>query len=68
MKKHTHPVTMATVFTCGNCGTEIAVSSTVKAIAKLDTCSSCHPAYTGIEVQQASGSKIDAFNARYGRK
>ena len=68
MKKQTHPVSEQSHFTCGNCGTEIAVSSTVQASAKLDTCSNCHPAYTGKEVKNASGSQIDAFNARYNKK
>ena len=68
MKKHTHPISAKTEFICGNCGTTIAVSSTVKSNAKLDTCSSCHPSYTGIEVLKVSGSQIDNFNARYDPK
>lgn len=67
MKKHTHPVSVLSEFICGNCGTAIAVSSTVKPNANLDTCSNCHSAYTGIEVQKASGSRIDSFNARYNK-
>lgn len=68
MKKHTHPVSETSHYKCGNCGTEILVSSTVQATTSLDVCSNCHPAYTGKEIEKASGNKIDAFNERYKRK
>ena len=45
MKKHTHPVSETSHYKCGNCGTEISVSSTVQATTSLDVCSNCHPAY-----------------------
>ena len=68
MKKQTHPVSEAAHYICGNCGTEITVSSTVQATASLDVCSNCHPAYTGKELEKASGSKVDAFNERFKKK
>jgi len=30
----------------------------------VDTCSSCHPAYTGIERAARSGSRIERFERR----
>ena len=65
MKKQTHPVSKSTQYSCGNCGSQITVASTVQANATLDVCSNCHPAYTGKEPEKASGNNIDAFNARY---
>ena len=68
MKQSIHPASVSTVFECANCGTEIATESTKPALAKLDTCSNCHPAYTGRDVENVSGSRIDAFNDRYNAK
>ena len=68
MKQSIHPTSVSTIYECGNCGTEIPVESTQAASAKLDTCSNCHPAYTGKEVENVSGSRIDSFNERYKTK
>lgn len=65
MNHSIHPPGTQTVYECGNCGTEIQVVSTVSAQAKLDTCSNCHPAYTGKAVKSISGSRVDAFRDRY---
>lgn len=67
MQHAIHPVSAPTLFECANCGTHITVESTQPATAKLDTCSNCHPAYTGVEVRKASGSRVDAFSERYKR-
>jgi large subunit ribosomal protein L31 len=65
MKQRIHPVSVATQYECANCGTEIPVKSTQPAQAKLDTCSNCHPAYTGKVLSSVSGSRVDHFNDRY---
>ncbi len=67
MKQGIHPVSNSTVFTCGSCGTEIIVESTIQTQSTLDVCSNCHPAYTGKEVKSVSGSRTDSFNDRYNR-
>jgi large subunit ribosomal protein L31 len=48
---------------CAACGTTFALRSTAAQIS-TDVCSSCHPAYTGLERAAASGSQIDRFNKR----
>lgn len=65
MNKQIQPVSTPTTYTCGNCGSQINIVSTTQASANLDICSNCHPAYTGKETKQASGSKVDSFNNRY---
>lgn len=45
------------------CGTVHTVRTTADRVS-VDTCSSCHPAYTGVERATASGSRIDRFNRR----
>jgi ribosomal protein L31 len=34
----------------------------------VDVCSSCHPAYTGIERAVVSGSRIERFERRRARR
>jgi len=68
MKRNTHPVSSPTVYSCGNCGSILKTESTKQAEAKLDVCSNCHPAYTGVATKEASGNRIDSFNNRYNLK
>lgn len=65
MKQQTHPISTPTVYSCGNCGAQIVTESTKPATGKLDVCSNCHPAYTGKELKDVSGSRVDSFNKRY---
>ena len=46
MKKDIHPQYFETKVTCVTCGTTFTTGSTVKEI-RVDTCSNCHPFYTG---------------------
>lgn len=68
MQQQIHPERTPTVFTCANCGTQIKTASTTQNHAKLDVCSNCHPAYTGVALKEASGDRIAAFNDRYKSK
>ncbi len=61
--KNTHPNLNLVEAVCSTCGTVHTVRSTAERVA-VDTCSSCHPAYTGVERATASGSRIDRFNRR----
>ena len=65
MKQNKHPESTPTVYTCGNCGTQITAESTKPSDAALDVCSNCHPAYTGKVLKDVSGSRVDAFNKRF---
>jgi large subunit ribosomal protein L31 len=58
-----HPETHIVDVVCANCGTSFSVRSTAAAIG-VDVCSSCHPAYTGVERSAATGSRIERFNRR----
>jgi large subunit ribosomal protein L31 len=48
---------------CSTCGTVHTVRTSAGRVS-LDTCSNCHPAYTGVERTTATGSRIDRFNRR----
>jgi large subunit ribosomal protein L31 len=61
--KHIHPeLTHATV-RCSSCGREFTTRST-RAEIVVDVCSNCHPAYTGVERQAQTGSRIERFERR----
>ena len=46
MKKSIHPKYYQCKVVCTSCGSEFMTGSTLKEI-KVDTCSNCHPFYTG---------------------
>jgi large subunit ribosomal protein L31 len=59
----THPELELTTVRCAACGNEFTTRSTVSDIV-LDVCSSCHPAYTGVEREVARGSLVERFERR----
>ena len=61
--KGRHPDLMATHVRCGACGAEFTTRS-VRETLVLEVCSSCHPAYTGVERPLAQGNRIDRFERR----
>jgi large subunit ribosomal protein L31 len=63
MKAEIHPTYQTATVTCAQCGNEFEVGSTLSSI-KVDTCSNCHPFYTGKQnVVQADG-RVDRFMKR----
>lgn len=67
MKKNTHPAYHKVNVVCSACGNEFETGSTREEI-KIDTCSNCHPFYTGRQRFAAAQGRIDKFNTRYGLK
>ena len=65
MKQKIHPVMYETKVICASCGNEFMTHSTKKEI-KVDTCSNCHPFYTGRQRFQQAAGRIDQFNKKYG--
>lgn len=61
--KHVHPELMLTTVRCSTCGTTFTTRSTKPKLV-VDVCSSCHPAYTGVERAVQSGSRIERFERR----
>ena len=52
--------------TCATCGTSFAIRTSAGDLT-LDTCSNCHPAYTGRAARTTGGSRIERFERRYSR-
>ena len=67
MKSGIHPEYHKTKIVCTSCNTEIEVGST-KTDLRVDTCSNCHPFYTGKQRFGKADGRIDKFNKKYGLK
>ncbi|MEA5026828.1 50S ribosomal protein L31 [bioreactor metagenome] len=65
MKKGIHPVHNVVKVTCTSCGAEFETGSTVKEI-RVDTCSNCHPFYTGKQRFTQAQGRVEKFNKKYG--
>jgi len=65
MKKEGHPPYGEAHVTCA-CGAVRTVRSTVKTI-HVNTCSACHPYYTGKSTFVDATGRVDQFNKRYRR-
>jgi large subunit ribosomal protein L31 len=66
MKTGIHPVREAAVVTCTTCGTEIETRWSAGDL-RVETCSHCHPAYTGKAAKATGGSRIERFERRRAR-
>jgi large subunit ribosomal protein L31 len=62
-----HPNIQLVGVRCTSCGAEFHVRSSAEGPIVADVCSSCHPAYTGLERAPASGSRIERFERRRAR-
>ena len=67
MKQKTHPNYNKCKVICTSCGSVFETGSTLKEI-RVDTCSNCHPFYTGQQKILDSEGRVERFNKRYGNK
>ncbi len=67
MKKGIHPQYNRVNVVCSTCGNEFEVGSTAEDI-KVDTCSNCHPFYTGKQRFAQAAGRVERFNRKYGIK
>lgn len=67
MKKGIHPEYHKITVKCSTCGNEMEVGTTADNL-HLDTCSNCHPFYTGRQRFAAAQGRIEKFNKKYGMK
>lgn len=63
MRDGIHPNYQETKVTCG-CGSEFTTRSTRPEL-RLDTCSACHPFFTGNERFVDSAGRIDKFKKKF---
>ena len=67
MKAKIHPNYKKVVIRCTTCGSEFETGS-VKDNITVDSCSNCHPFYTGKQRFAQAAGAIDKFNKKYGLK
>ncbi len=67
MKEKIHPNYQKVIVKCSTCGHEFETGSVVKEL-KVDTCSNCHPFYTGKQRFTQADGRVDKFNKKYGIK
>lgn len=67
MKTGIHPEFQKVTATCTSCGKTFEFGSTSKEI-RVDTCSNCHPFYTGKQRFANAQGRIEKFNKKYGIK
>jgi large subunit ribosomal protein L31 len=68
MRKDIHPEYVETTVTC-TCGSSFVTRSTAKSgLIKVETCSECHPFYTGKQRILDTGGRVARFQQRYGKK
>jgi len=66
MKKGIHPTYEEATITCA-CGNVLTTRSTVKEM-HVNTCSKCHPFYTGQTSFIDAEGRVEQFNRRYGER
>jgi large subunit ribosomal protein L31 len=66
MKTGIHPVRESAVVTCATCGTEIETRWSAGDL-RVETCSKCHPVYTGKAAKVTGGNRIERFERRRAR-
>ena len=67
MKKGIHPIYQNTKITCTTCGNVFESGSILKEV-RVDTCSNCHPFYTGEQKFASAAGRVERFNKRYSRE
>ena len=64
MKTGIHPEYNRVNVTCTTCGNTFE-SGSVKQELRIDTCSNCHPFYTGRQKFAQADGRIERFNKKY---
>jgi large subunit ribosomal protein L31 len=67
MKKGIHPQYNKVTVTCTTCGTTFESGSILKEI-RVDTCSKCHPFYTGEQKFVQATGRVEKFKQRLAKK
>jgi large subunit ribosomal protein L31 len=66
MKQGIHPTYQRAKVRCTTCGNEFETGSVLSDV-KVDTCSNCHPFYTGEQKFAQAAGRVERFNKRYNR-
>lgn len=67
MKKKIHPKYFKTTVTCTTCGNTFETGSVLETI-RVETCSQCHPFYTGEQKFTHAAGRVEKFRKRLEKK
>ena len=67
MRKDIQPPYYRATVTCSTCGNTFETGSTLKEI-KVDTCSNCHPFYTGRQRFASAAGRVERFKQKYNKE
>ena len=67
MKKDIHPTYNKVKVVCTTCNNEFESGSTLESV-RVDTCSNCHPFYTGEQRFSNAAGRVEKFNKRFNIK
>lgn len=67
MKKGIHPTYNKVTVTCTSCGNTFESGSVLQEL-RVDTCSKCHPFYTGQQKFVQAAGRVEKFNRRLEKK
>lgn len=67
MKKDLHPNYHEATVTCTTCNNTFKTGS-VKEDIKVDTCSECHPFYTGRQRFASAAGRVEKFKQKYNKE
>jgi large subunit ribosomal protein L31 len=67
MKKNIHPKYNEITVTCSTCGATFQSGSVLKEL-RVDTCSNCHPFYTGEQKFVQAAGRVEKFKKRLEQK
>jgi large subunit ribosomal protein L31 len=68
MKNDIHPAYVETTVKCSCGSTFVTRSTAVSGVINTETCSQCHPFYTGKQRILDTGGRVARFQQRYGKK
>ena len=67
MKSDIHPTYTETTVQC-SCGHSFVTRSTAQGDIRTDSCSECHPFYTGKQRIIDTGGRVQRFERRFGKR
>ncbi len=67
MRKGIHPKYHNVTVVCTTCGSTFETGSVLKEM-RVDTCSKCHPFYTGQQKFVQAAGRVERFNKRIAQK
>ncbi|WP_422397527.1 50S ribosomal protein L31 [Spiroplasma endosymbiont of Labia minor] len=67
-RQEIHPQYFDAKFVCTTCNNEFICGTTKGEEVRIDTCSNCHPFYTGTQTFANAAGRVERFNSKFNKK